>query len=118
MKYLLLFLNWLKGALAKEILLTVIGILIALILSFITNIVFELSIKYANPNGARTLQSELKDLKIEKLEYWIYLFIFFMVMIYGIRFIETVIKIVLIKKVEKESEINKIDDSFKKVRAA
>ena len=102
MKYLLLFFNWLKSALAKETLLTVVGILIALVLSFITDKVLEFSIKDANPNGTKTLQSELKNLNIENIEYWIYLFIFFMIMIYGIRLVETVIKIVLIKKVEKE----------------
>jgi hypothetical protein len=101
MKYLLLFFNWLKSALAKEILLTVLGILIALILSFITDKILEFSIKDANPNGLKTLQSELKSLNIERLEYWAYLFIFFMLMIYSIRFVEGVIKIVLIKKVEK-----------------
>jgi hypothetical protein len=102
MKYLILFFNWLKGALAKEILLTLSGILIALVLSLAVDRILEFSIKDANPNGAKTLQSELKNLNIEKLQYWIYLFIFFMIMVYAIRLVEAVIKIVLIKKVEKE----------------
>jgi len=97
MKYLILFFTWLKKALAKETLLTVLGLLIALALSFITDKILIEKLK-----GKPNLNTELESMDISPIEYWIFLFIFFMIVVYGIRFVESVIKTVLIKKVKKE----------------
>ncbi len=98
MKYLILFFTWLKKTLAKETLLTVLGLLIALTLSFITNKILFERLK-EKPIFCEKIY---KGLGLSKIEYWIFLFIFFMLVFYGIRFIESVIKTVLIKKQKKD----------------
>ena len=91
-----LFFIWLKATLAKEALLTIFGVTIALFLSWIAYEILLANI------GENKLKLELKELAISKEECWILLFMLFMLIIYGIRFVESIIKIVVIKKIKEQ----------------
>lgn len=92
MEYLMLFLNWLKSTLAKEALFALFCIPMAVVFSWIT----EKFLKIAES------VEKLENLEIDEVRYWFYLFITFVVVIYGIRLVETIIKTVLVKKEKKE----------------
>lgn len=88
----MLFLNWLKSTLAKEALFALFCIPMAVVFSWIT----EKFLKIAES------VEKLENLEIDEVRYWFYLFITFVVVIYGIRLVETIIKTVLVKKEKKE----------------
>ncbi len=85
---LLLFLNWLKAALAKETLFALVSVPLAVFFSWLADKVFK---------------TKLERLEIEgEVRYWLYLFFTFFVIIYGIRLVEMVIHTVVLKKDVKE----------------
>lgn len=92
MKELLItFFAWFKKTLAKESLFALLALLLAAIFSWIAQ---EFWLKYTN--------KEIGELEISHQRYKIYLVVSFMLIVYGIRFVESMIKTVLIKKEKKE----------------
>ncbi|WP_452223634.1 hypothetical protein [Lacinutrix chionoecetis] len=92
MEYIAKFLEWLKVALAKSTLFIIFGVLAAIFMSWIANM---LLVKIPRFN------EHLSCLDINNREYWLFLFITFMIIIIAIRVVEIVINILLIKKEEK-----------------
>jgi len=84
---LMLFIEWVKSILAKETLFTFISIPLATFLAWITHKAFK---------------NELEVLAVDNVRYWLYLIVSFLLIIYGIRLVESVFKKVLIKKEKKE----------------
>jgi len=88
----MLFLDWLKSSLAKEALFALFCVPMAAVLSWITE-------KFLNIAQSTR---KLGNLEIDEVRYWLYLFITFLVIIYGIRLVEVIIKTVLMKNNKKE----------------
>ena len=85
------FFIWFRLILAKEILASIICVLLS---SFLVWISHEILV---GKHGSY-IDKKLEIFGITKLEYFIYLFIFYMILIYGIRFVEGVIKTVVKSK--------------------
>ena len=93
------FFNWLKVAIAKETFATLFGLIAALILAWATHKILKQKI-VGNMKGASSedLNHELfQILKIDEVRYWVYIIVFYMLIIYGLRLVESMIKKVLIK---------------------
>lgn len=89
------FLAWLKKTLAKESLFILLAVLLAAVLSWITE---KFWLRYTADDNARILQ----ELELTKERYRVYLFITYMLFLYGIRFVEAMIRTMIISVTKKE----------------